>query len=152
MGKDSYPVYRRRDDEQVVEVRNEKLDNRWIIPFNPSLLMLYNCHINVKIYSSIKAMKYLYKYIYKGPDGASYSVNKSDNGIKLSLMILSGSGMLDVLHLQKLHTSYMVFLYIRCIHLSFSLQYIYQVCIWWHTTKEMTCVMLSTVSSHRSPC
>jgi hypothetical protein len=83
MGKDSYPVYRRRDDEQVVEVRNEKLDNRWIIPFNLSLLMLYNCHINVKIYSSIKAMKYLYKYIYKGPDGASYSVNKSDNGDKV---------------------------------------------------------------------
>jgi hypothetical protein len=28
MGKDSYPVCRRRDDGQVVEVRNEKLDNR----------------------------------------------------------------------------------------------------------------------------
>jgi hypothetical protein len=41
--------------------------------------MLYNCHINVKICSSIKAVKYLYKYIYKDPDGASYSVDKSDN-------------------------------------------------------------------------
>jgi hypothetical protein len=28
MGKDLYPVYRRRDDGQVVEVRNAKLDNR----------------------------------------------------------------------------------------------------------------------------
>jgi hypothetical protein len=45
MGKDSYPVYRRRDDGQVVEVRNAKLDNRWAIPSSPSLLMLYNCHI-----------------------------------------------------------------------------------------------------------
>jgi hypothetical protein len=41
MGKDSYPVYRRRDDEQVVEVKNSKLDNMWVIPFNPSLFMLY---------------------------------------------------------------------------------------------------------------
>jgi hypothetical protein len=53
MSKDSYPVYRRRDDGQVVEVRNAKLDNRWVVPFNPSLLMLYNCHINVEICSRI---------------------------------------------------------------------------------------------------
>jgi hypothetical protein len=45
--------------------------------------MLYNCHINVEICSSIKAVKYLYKYIYKGPDGASYSVDKSDNSDKV---------------------------------------------------------------------
>jgi hypothetical protein len=49
MGKDLYPVYRRRDHEQVVEVRNAKLDNRWVIPFNPSLHMLYNCRINIEI-------------------------------------------------------------------------------------------------------
>jgi hypothetical protein len=83
MGKDSYPVYRRRDDGQVVEVRNAKLDNRWVVPFNPSLLLLYNCHINVEICSSIKAVKYLYKYIYKGPNRASYSVDKSENGEKV---------------------------------------------------------------------
>jgi hypothetical protein len=83
MDKDLYPDYRRRDDGQVVEVRNTKLDNRWVVPFNPSLLMLYNCHINVKIYSSINVVKYLYKYIYKGPDGASYSVDKFDNGDKV---------------------------------------------------------------------
>jgi hypothetical protein len=83
MGKDSYPVYKRRDDGQVVEVRNAKLDNRWVVPFNPSLLMLYNCHINVEICSSIKAMKYMYKYIYRGPDGTSYSVDKSKNGDKV---------------------------------------------------------------------
>jgi hypothetical protein len=95
MGKDSYPVCRRRDDGQVVAVRNTKLDNRWVavrntkldnrwvVPFIPSLLMLYNCHINAEMCSSIKVVKYLYKYIYKGPNGASYSVDKSDNGDKV---------------------------------------------------------------------
>jgi hypothetical protein len=78
MSKDSYRVYRRRDDGQVA-VMNSKLNNRWVVPFNPSLLMLYNCHINFEICSSIKAVKYMYKYIYKGPDGASYSVDKSNN-------------------------------------------------------------------------
>jgi hypothetical protein len=28
-------------------------------------------------------VKYLYKYIYKGPDGASYLVDKSKNGDKV---------------------------------------------------------------------
>jgi hypothetical protein len=83
MGKGSYLVYRRTDDGQVAEVRNSKLDNTWVVSFNPSLLMLYSCHINVEICSSIKAVKYLYKYIYKGPDGASYLVDKYDNGDKV---------------------------------------------------------------------
>jgi hypothetical protein len=83
VGKDSYPVYRRRDDGQVVKVRNAKLDNMWVIPFNPSLLMLYSCHIDDEICSSIKVVKYQYKYIYKGPDGASYLVDKYDSGDKV---------------------------------------------------------------------
>ncbi|TVU30935.1 hypothetical protein EJB05_22589, partial [Eragrostis curvula] len=78
-GKDSYPIYRRRDDGQIVEVRNAKLDNRWVVSYNPTLLMRYNCHINVKIACSIKSVKYLYKYIYKGHDRASFSVDKSEN-------------------------------------------------------------------------
>jgi hypothetical protein len=48
--------------------------------------MLYNCHINIEIYSSIKAVKYLYKYIYKGFDGPSYLVDQSDNGDKVVIV------------------------------------------------------------------
>ncbi len=43
-------------------------DNHWVIPYNPYLTMRYQCHINVKVCSSITAMKYLYKYVYKGHD------------------------------------------------------------------------------------
>lgn len=35
---------------------------------------MFNCHINVEICSSINAVKYLFKYIYKGHDRASVSV------------------------------------------------------------------------------
>jgi len=45
-------------------------DNRWVVPYNPYLTMRYKCHINVKVCSSITAMKYLYKYVYKGHDRA----------------------------------------------------------------------------------
>jgi hypothetical protein len=45
-------------------------DNRWVVPYNPYLTMRYQCHINVKVCNSITAVKYLYKYVYKGHDRA----------------------------------------------------------------------------------
>uniref|UniRef100_A0A453DD09 ATP-dependent DNA helicase n=2 Tax=Aegilops tauschii subsp. strangulata TaxID=200361 RepID=A0A453DD09_AEGTS len=83
-GKDSYPIYRRRDDGRGVRIRGANLDNRWVVPYNPSLLMRYNCHINVEACSSIKAVKYLFKYIYKGHDRTSFAFEQdiiNDGGI-----------------------------------------------------------------------
>ncbi|XP_062230350.1 uncharacterized protein LOC133928088 [Phragmites australis] len=77
-GKDSYPIYRRREDGRRVATRGAVLDNRWVVPYNPTLVMRYNCHINVEVCSSIKAVKYLYKYVYKGHDRASFSVDPQD--------------------------------------------------------------------------
>ncbi|AQK71525.1 hypothetical protein ZEAMMB73_Zm00001d016710 [Zea mays] len=83
-GKDSYPIYRRRDDGRKETVRGCELDNRWVVPYNPYLLRLFNCHINVEACGSIEAVKYLFKYIYKGHDRASVAVtdaNKADGDV-----------------------------------------------------------------------
>ena len=40
--------------------------------------MRYNCHINVEVSISIKGCKYLYKYVYKGTDSASFAVANRD--------------------------------------------------------------------------
>nr|XP_045087172.1 uncharacterized protein LOC109751715 [Aegilops tauschii subsp. strangulata] len=77
-GKDSYPVYRRRDNGRQAKVRGKMLDNRWVVPYNPYLLQMFNFHINVEVCSSIKAVKYLYKYIYKGHDRASFNIDQPD--------------------------------------------------------------------------
>ncbi|CAG8584602.1 12428_t:CDS:2, partial [Racocetra persica] len=45
-----------------------QLDNRWVVPHNLYLCKKYNCHINVEICFSIQAVKYLFKYVYKGHD------------------------------------------------------------------------------------
>ncbi|XP_024965951.1 uncharacterized protein LOC112506160 [Cynara cardunculus var. scolymus] len=66
--ENSYPLYRRRNIGRDVNVRGNTLDNRWIVPYNPKLLMMFNCHINVEACSSITSVKYLFKYIYKGHD------------------------------------------------------------------------------------
>ena len=76
-GKDTYPIYRRRQDGQKIYIRKKWLDNRWVVPYNPTLLMRYNCHINVEVCCSIKSIKYIYKYIYKGTDYASFAVQDS---------------------------------------------------------------------------
>ncbi|KAL5582136.1 hypothetical protein UlMin_014578 [Ulmus minor] len=78
IGNNSYPKYKRRNDGQKVKVRRQYLDNRWVIPYNRYLLAKFDCHINVEICSTIKAIKYLYKYIYKGHDQIAFHIN-TDN-------------------------------------------------------------------------
>jgi len=78
-GKDSYPVYRQRNDGRKEIVRGHELDNGWVVPYNPYLLCTFNCHINVEACGSIKSVKYLFKYIYKGHDRASVAVREGDN-------------------------------------------------------------------------
>ncbi|XP_070555422.1 uncharacterized protein [Ptychodera flava] len=65
---DGYPVYRRRDQNIQIEKHGAILDNRWVVPYNPYLSAKYQAHINVEICSSVTAVKYLYKYVYKGHD------------------------------------------------------------------------------------
>uniref|UniRef100_A0A453T3F5 ATP-dependent DNA helicase n=1 Tax=Aegilops tauschii subsp. strangulata TaxID=200361 RepID=A0A453T3F5_AEGTS len=61
-----------------VQIPAVMLDNRWVVPYNPYLLRMFNCHINIEVCSSIKAVKYLYKYIYKGHDKASFNIDQPD--------------------------------------------------------------------------
>jgi hypothetical protein len=77
-GKDSYLIYRRRNDSRMLKVRGHYLDNQWVVPYNPCLLRTFNCHINVEAYESIKSVKYLFKYIYKGHDRASVVMRETD--------------------------------------------------------------------------
>ncbi|KAI5449084.1 hypothetical protein NCC49_005354 [Naganishia albida] len=70
MEQDGYPKYRRRDNGRVIEKGRFVYDNRHVVPHNPGLSRRYNCHINIEITTGIKAVKYIYKYIYKGEDRA----------------------------------------------------------------------------------
>lgn len=69
---DGYPIYKRRPNGEKATIRGHRLDNRWVVPYNPILLAMFDCHINVEVCSTIKAVKYLYKYIYKGYDKIIY--------------------------------------------------------------------------------
>ena len=88
-GNDSYPKYRRLAPENdghvgIKEVRqhgkqvSQEIDNRWIVPYNPFLLLAFKCHINVELCSSIKCIKYITKYITKGSDQAVFQLQAAE--------------------------------------------------------------------------
>ncbi|KAG6702148.1 hypothetical protein I3842_07G019400 [Carya illinoinensis] len=79
VGNDCLPIYKRSDNGITVRVRGHNLDNRWVVPYNPYLLATFDCHINVEICSTIKAVKYLYKYIYKGHDRVAFNLVSEQN-------------------------------------------------------------------------
>ena len=78
---DGYPIYRRRDDGKTVDVNKIQVDNRSVVPYNPYLCTKFNAHINVEICNSVLAVKYLYKYVYKGHDKciAQFSIPNINN-------------------------------------------------------------------------
>ena len=80
-GDDGYPKYRRlspEDGGQSATIRHYDIDNRWVVPHNPLLLKIFDAHINVEICSSVKSIKYVTKYINKGSDQATFSLQSGN--------------------------------------------------------------------------
>ncbi|XP_025680297.1 uncharacterized protein [Arachis hypogaea] len=68
-----FPKYKRMDNGRIVTKNNTALDNSYIVPYNPSLLLKYGCHINVEHTCQTSAIKYLFKYVHKGNDRVTAS-------------------------------------------------------------------------------
>ena len=81
IGEDSFARYKRPDDGRTVEKNGCILDNRWVVPYSPFLLLKYQAHINIEYCASVKSVKYLYKYVYKGHDGARMMFDNEGNVI-----------------------------------------------------------------------
>ena len=83
-----YPRYRRRapmhgGNVAVIRVGNRHMDidNRWVVPYNAVLLRTFHAHINVEYSSSVKAIKYITKYINKGTDQAVFHVDSEEDEV-----------------------------------------------------------------------
>ena len=90
---DGYPQYRRRGFFSASR-NGQVIDDRWVVPYNPYLLELFDCHICVEVCASKKCFKYVYvmrahhssvsssfhryKYCFKAPDYCSIVVDEID--------------------------------------------------------------------------
>ncbi|VDP55288.1 unnamed protein product [Heligmosomoides polygyrus] len=60
--------------------RGVRMDNRSVVPYSPYLTRMFEAHINVEVCALIHAVKYLFKYVYKGPDRARVHIYESSDG------------------------------------------------------------------------
>jgi len=71
VGEDGFGHYRRGPEAaNFVERYGIRLDNGWVVPYNLALLKRFRAHINVEWCNKTHLIKYLFKYITKGPDRA----------------------------------------------------------------------------------
>ena len=88
--EDGYPTYRRRNTGQSYSLEVQRgganitaiIDNRRVVPYSPYLSLRYKAHINVEVCGSVKAVKYIHKYIYKGGDRATVILDSEHDEIK----------------------------------------------------------------------
>jgi len=72
---DGYPQYRRRGRYSTV-VGDRIVTDEWVVPYNPMLLLMFDCHINVEVAAHKRCFKYVYKYVFKSPDHATVCVDE----------------------------------------------------------------------------
>ncbi|KAF7800995.1 putative PIF1 DNA helicase/replication protein A1-like protein [Senna tora] len=76
--EDGYCKYRRRDIGLFIEKSGIKLDNRFVVLYNPTLLLLYQAHINVEFCNQSRSIKNLFKYVSKGHDKVTAALCNSN--------------------------------------------------------------------------
>lgn len=76
-----YVLYRRRQTDQVVKKGNVNLDNSYVVPHNLQILKKYKAHVNVEWCNKSTAIKYLFKYITKGVDRATFLIQKDGDQV-----------------------------------------------------------------------
>ncbi|RZB42072.1 hypothetical protein D0Y65_052877 [Glycine soja] len=77
--RDGFPVYRRTNDGRTVQKHGIELDNRFVVPYSPQLLLKYRTHLNVEWCNQSTSIKNLFKYINKGSDRITTSIVNVQN-------------------------------------------------------------------------
>ncbi|XP_021992205.1 uncharacterized protein LOC110889021 [Helianthus annuus] len=111
---EGYPVYRRRQTSNMVVKNGVTLDNRFVVPYNALLLRKYQCHVNVEWCNQSGSIKYLFKYINKGPDRVTASVfqaNSTKNNTEQNVAVDEIKAYLDCIYISACEAAWRIFMY-----------------------------------------
>ena len=79
--ENGYPFYRRRANRRTHSIPDRnfqgsryEIRNQWVVLHNPYLSRRFQAHINVEFCRSVKAIKYIHKYVYKSSDQATIAL------------------------------------------------------------------------------
>ncbi|XP_057760313.1 uncharacterized protein LOC130980674 [Arachis stenosperma] len=74
--EDGYPIYRRRNMGVTVKINDVDIDNRFVVPYNPLLLMKYQAHINLEFCnkSNVDEIKQYYDCRYLSPSESMWRI------------------------------------------------------------------------------
>jgi hypothetical protein len=75
--EDSFSIYRQRNNGRFVDKNGIKFDNRLIVYHNIDLLVKYQALINVEWCNRSRSIKYLFKYLNKGSDRATFMLENN---------------------------------------------------------------------------
>jgi hypothetical protein len=82
ISEDAYASTRHWNTGQTHQVRGKQVNNRWVVTYCTYLIWKYHCHINLESITSIKAIKYIYKYVYKDHDHITMQFSTCNNEVK----------------------------------------------------------------------
>ena len=63
------------------------LDNKFIVPYNPELLLKFGCHINVEYTCQTSSIKYLFKYVHKDNDHVTATLYNAGDPSKATQVV-----------------------------------------------------------------
>nr|KAJ0226811.1 hypothetical protein LSAT_V11C100048490 [Lactuca sativa] len=109
--QNGFPLYRRRNDGHFVEKSGVRLDNRNVVPYNKYLLKRYQAHINIEWCNQGSSIKYLFKYINKGPDRATVAVVPTNNECENNDAVDEIAEYYDCRYLSACEASWRIFTY-----------------------------------------
>ncbi|XP_022024876.1 uncharacterized protein LOC110925217 [Helianthus annuus] len=111
---EGYPVYHRRQTSNTVVKNGVTLDYRFVVPYNALLLRKYQCHINIEWCNQSGSIKYLFKYINKGPDRVTASVfqaNSTKNDTEQNVAVDEIKAYLDCRYISACEAAWRIFMY-----------------------------------------
>ncbi len=76
--ENNYPQYRRRPATPINDTNPQLFLNQYVVPHSRVLSATMDCHVNLEVVNTVKAIKYIHKYLNKSPQSSHVQFTGND--------------------------------------------------------------------------